>query len=142
MNSSRFYLKIVNIKYIIQQECIQVGCIPPAAVAIMGVFRSTSPLGVGLDQIPLNFPLGCGSGPDPPQLPPWVWAWTRSPSTSPLGVGLDQIPLNFLLGCGPGTPPPGTRHPQDQTECDLFMVRLPCVPKIDSFNSNNFSSHQ
>ena len=44
--------------------------------------------------------------PDPPQLPPWVWAWTRSPSTSPLGVGLDQIPLNFPLGCGPGQDPP------------------------------------
>ena len=50
---------------------------------------STSPLAVGLDQIP-------------PQLPPWLWAWTRSPSISPLAVGLDQIPLNFLLGCGPG----------------------------------------
>ena len=34
----------------------------------------------------------------PPQLPPWVWAWTRSPSTSPLVVGLE-------------TPLPGTRHP-------------------------------
>ena len=40
---------------------------------------STSPLAVGLDQIPLNFPLGCGPG-DPPS----------------------QIPLNFPLGCGPG----------------------------------------
>ena len=67
--------------------------------------------------------------PDLPQLPPWVWAWTRSLSTSPLGVGLDQIPLNFPLrwgsgpdppqlplGCGPGGPPPvpdppRTRHP-------------------------------
>ena len=70
--------------------------------------------GVGLDQIPLNFPLGCGPGPDPPQVPPWVWAWTRSPSTSPLGVGLDQIPLNFPLGVGLETPwghaPPATRH--------------------------------
>ena len=43
--------------------------------------------------------------PDPPQLPPWVWAWTRSPSTSPLVVGLGQIPLNFPLGCGPGPDP-------------------------------------
>ena len=34
------------------------------------------PLGVGLDLIPLNFPLGCGPGSDPPQFPPWVWAWT------------------------------------------------------------------
>ena len=35
-------------------------------------------------EIPFNFPLGCGPGPDPPQLPPWLWAW-RPPS---------QIPLN------------------------------------------------
>ena len=53
---------------------------------------STSPLGEGLDQIPLNFPLGCGPGPDQPQLPPWVWAWTRSPSASSLGVGLETHP--------------------------------------------------
>ena len=44
--------------------------------------------------------------PDPSQLPPWVWAWTRSPSISPFSVGLDQIPLNFPLACGPGAPPP------------------------------------
>ena len=43
---------------------------------------------------------------DPPQLPPWVWTWTRSSSTSPLDVGLDQIPLNFPFGCGPGDPQP------------------------------------
>ena len=62
------------------------------------------PLGMGLDLIPLNFPLGCGPGPDPPQFPP-------------LGVGLDLIPLNFPLGCGPGPPldrAPGSRHPPDQ----------------------------
>ena len=40
---------------------------------------STSPLAVGLDQIPRNLPLGCWPG-DPP----------------------GQIPLNFPLGCGPG----------------------------------------
>ena len=50
---------------------------------------STSPLAVGLDQIPLNFPLSCGPWPDPPQFPPWLWAWTRSPYTSPLAVGLE-----------------------------------------------------
>ena len=61
-----------------------------------------SPLDVGLDLIPLNFPLGCWPGSDPPQFPPWVWAWIWSPSISPLGVGLDLIPLNFPLGCGPG----------------------------------------
>ena len=61
------------------------------------------------NQIPLNFPLGCGPGPDPPQLPPWLWAWTRSPSTFPLGVGLETLhpslwpdPPKLLLGCGPG----------------------------------------
>ena len=101
-----------------QQECIPVGFVPPAAVAVMGGPRAGTTPGAGtpqsrhppwsrhLGQIPLNFPLGCGPGPDPPQLPPWLWAWTRSPSTSPLGVGLDQIPLNFPLGCGPGDPPP------------------------------------
>ena len=83
----------------------------------------------GLVLIPLNFPLGCWPGPDPPEFPPWVWAWMWSPSIfplgvgldviplnfppwvwawiwfpsiSPLGVGLDLIPLNFPLGCGPG----------------------------------------
>ena len=103
------------LKTIWKQECIPVGCIPPTAVAVggEGVRRgagpdppqfppwvwawtwspSISPLGVGLDLIPLNFPLGCGPGPDPPQF-------------SPFGVGLDLIPLNFLLRCGPGPDPP------------------------------------
>ena len=72
---------------------------PPGAATPPARSPSTSPLGVGLSQIPLNFPLGCGSEPDPPQLPPWVWAWARSP----------QLPL----GCSPetcqacwDTPPP------------------------------------
>ena len=43
-------------------------------------------------QISLNFSLDSGPGPDPPQFPPWLWAWTRSPSTSPLGVGLETPP--------------------------------------------------
>ena len=65
---------------------------PPPEQAPPGQIPSTSPLGVGLDHIPLNFPLGCGPGPDPPQLPPWVWAWrppSQIPLTSPLGVGLE-----------------------------------------------------
>ena len=41
-----------------------------------------APPGVGLDQIPLNLPLGFIPGPDPPQLPPWVWAW-RPPWPDP-----------------------------------------------------------
>ena len=63
-------------------------------------------------QIHLNFPLGCGSGdppwPDPPQLPPWLWAWrpplARFPSTSPLIVGLETPPWpdasQLPPGCG------------------------------------------
>ena len=98
---------------------------------------SSSSLGVGLDQIHLNFPLGCGPGPDPLQLSPWVWAWTRSPqllpwvwtlgspmARSPLGVGLEtckacwDTPSPLKQACpGADTPqdqttqPPGTRHP-------------------------------
>ena len=67
---------------------------------------STSPLGVDLDQIPLNFPLRCGPGPDPPQLPPWVWAWkparyagTRHPPETGTPPGTRHPP-------GPGIPPP------------------------------------
>ena len=126
-----------------KQECIPVVCIPPTAVVILGVSpyppEETPPgANTSLEQVPpeqappplpqdrhplarspLNFPLGCGPGPDSPQLPPWVWPWTRSPSTSPLGVGLDQMPLNFFLGCGPGNlqgmqgyhpPRPAPRH--------------------------------
>ena len=37
----------------------------------------------GLDLIPLNFPLGCGPGSDPPQFPPWVWVWICSPQFPP-----------------------------------------------------------
>ena len=57
---------------------------------------------------------------DPPQFPPWLWAWIWSPSISPLAVGLDLIPLNFPLGYGPGSDPlnfplsygPGSDSPQ------------------------------
>ena len=74
---------------------------------------STSPLVVGLDQIPLNFPLGCVPGPDPPQLPPWLWAW-RPPWPDPpklppwvwvwkparhAGIPPPQDLLQGMLGC-------------------------------------------
>ena len=51
-----------------EQECIPVGCVPSAAVVVGGG-------GGGLVLIPMNFPLGCWPGPDPPEFPPWVWAW-------------------------------------------------------------------
>ena len=47
---------------------------------------SISPLGVGLDLIPLNFPLGCGPGPDPPPFSPWVWAWRQGVCSGGGGV--------------------------------------------------------
>ena len=80
---------------------------------------STSP-----GQIPLNFPLGCGPGPDPPQLSPWVWAWTRSPSTSPFGVGQEtpqSDPPKVPLGSGPGNLQSmlGYPLPQDQEHTSL-----------------------
>ena len=99
-----------------EQECIPVGCVPPAAVVVGGAGPDLpefppwmlawtwspwiSPLGVGLDLIPLNLPLGCGPESDPPQFSPWVWAWIWSPSISPLGVGLDLIPSISSLGVG------------------------------------------
>ena len=54
---------------------------------------STSPLSVGLDQIPLNFPIGCGPGPDPPQLPPWVWAFKPARH-----AGIPHPPGDWLQG--------------------------------------------
>ena len=77
-----------------KQECIPVGCVPPAAVVVGGE---------GLVLIPLNFPLGCGPESDPPEFPPWVWAWIWSPSISQLGCGPGSDPPQFPpLGCGPG----------------------------------------
>ena len=85
-NLCQFFLhsaKVTKTRILSRQECIPVGCVPPAAVVVRG-----------------------GSGPDPPEFPPWVWAWIWSPLIFPLGVGLDLIPLNFPLGCGPGPDPP------------------------------------
>ena len=83
----------------LKQECIPVGCIPPAAVAIMGGLHmpllpgsrppwSRHPPGADppqvwawrppLGQIPSTSPwvwTWRPPWPDPLQLPPWVWAW-------------------------------------------------------------------
>ena len=46
-----------------------------------------------------------GSGPDPPQFPPWV-CLDLIPLNGPLGSGPESDPLNFPLGYGPGSDPP------------------------------------
>ena len=87
------YIFEINLSsnYIFKQECIPVGCVLPAAVAIMGgvsTHRHTpleqGPPGAGtpLEQAPP----GCGPG-DPPRCGP--------------GDPLAR-PLNIPLGCGPG----------------------------------------
>ena len=108
-----------------EQECIPVGCVPPAAVAVMGGVSThpsragtppsqiplNFPLGVGLDQIPLSFPLGCGPGLDPPQLPPWVWAWkpARHAGTPPTETCCKACWDTTCNACWDSTPPPVNR---------------------------------
>ena len=73
-----------------KQECIPVGCVLPAAVAV----------GEGLPQCMLGYPPVCGPG-DPPMCgpgdPPWVWSWQDPPTQ----VWSWQDPPR----CGPGDPP-------------------------------------
>ena len=106
-----------------KQECIPVGCVPPTTVAVTGggaphppeqappqirhplpeqtpqsrhppgQIPLNFPLGAGLDQIPYNLLLGCGPGPDPPQLPPWVWAWKPARH-----AGIPLPPQDLLQG--------------------------------------------
>ena len=94
-------ISFLRCKLQFKQECIPVGCVPPAAVAVSwGGFSLSacwdtppSPLGVGLEPPPL------GVGLEPPQLwawtPPQVWAWRLPHGQTP----------QPLPGCGPGDPP-------------------------------------
>ena len=78
-----------------EQECIPVGCVPPAAVAF---YREGG--------------VCCSACWDThTHTPPQVWAWIP-----PLGVGLDPLRLwgwrppprcgpGYPRGCGPGDPP-------------------------------------
>ena len=83
-----------TIKKICEQECISVGCVPPAALAV----PRGSPPGTSLDQAP-HPP---GAGPPEPGTPR-----TRHP--------LDQAPPQEQVPPGPGTPdqappPRGQNH--------------------------------
>ena len=105
---------------ILKQECIPVGCVPPAAVAVTGGVSTPpgaeTPL---LEQVP---PPGCGPGdpprPDPPQLPPWVWAWKPArhagipPPWRP-AARYAGIPPAMYAGIAP--PPPVDRHTRVKT---------------------------
>ena len=74
-----------------EQECIPVGCVPPAAVAVRGAWS----WGMGgLQQAPPGPGPGTPLGPGPGTL--------LGPHTPPLGPG---TPL------GPDTPPPEQAHP-------------------------------
>ena len=103
------YIFEINLSsnYKFKQECIPVGCVLPASVAIMGglhTHRHTP-----LEQVPpwSRHPPGAGT--------PWVWAWRPprcgpgdpwpDPSTSPLGVGLETCKT-----CWDTPPKPATRH--------------------------------
>ena len=66
------------------------------------------PLGCGPGPDPpsiSNFPLGCGPEPDPPQLPPWLWAWKPArdagippPPQGDLLQGMLRYHLQCMLG--------------------------------------------
>ena len=98
----------VNLFYF-EQEFIPVGCVRPAAVVVRGEVWSWSPwicpLGVDLDLIPLNLLIGCGPESDPPQVPPWVWAWGGGRESSP--DPQEQTPA--------GADPSRSRSPAKQT---------------------------
>ena len=97
-----------------RQECISVGCVPPAAVAVVGVAASVH-AGIHRPGCRPGYPLGVGLE-TPSQLwawrPPWVWAW-RPPGYEPgdpspvLGL---ETPLDVGLGTRHQTPR-RSRHP-------------------------------
>ena len=89
-----FLLSLLRKKYMNRQECIPVGCVLSAAVAVTGGLHS--PLGANPpEQAPprAGTPQS-GPWPDSSQLPPWLWAWRPPRPDTP----------QFPPGCGPGNP--------------------------------------
>ena len=84
-----------------KQECIPVGCVPSATIAIKGA-----------GQFPLNFPLGCG-----PVAPPRTRHWDppprdqAPPSLGPSTPPRPATPWNQAPPPGPGTPLDQAPHP-------------------------------
>ena len=82
--------------------------------------------GVGLDQIPLNFPLGVG-------LETCKACWDQTPSRTRLPwhqASLRTSAPRTRHPPGPGTPqnqaPPGTRHPPDQPHPPVNRITDTC----------------
>ena len=101
----------------------------------LGQIPLNFPLGCGSGdlpgQIPLNFSLGCGPGdppwPDPPKLPPWVWAWKSArhagiPPPRP-AARHGEIPPAMHAGIPPPCPP------REQNSWHTLVKILPC-PKL------------
>ena len=78
-----------------KQECIPVGCVPPAAVAVCW--------GGDLPQCMLGYLPGCVPGDPPGQFP-----HNLPPGCVPGDPSVRS--LNILPGCGPGDPPWTDRH--------------------------------
>ena len=95
------------------KECIPVGCVPPAAVAVCWGGSASVHAGIHPPRCGLGDPPGCGPG-DPPR----VWAWRHPqpvPSTCPSVWGLETPPHSQTPqpppGCGPGDPPSQNTQP-------------------------------
>ena len=87
LSASRCLGVPTNRKRKIKQECIPVGCVPPAAVVVC--WGGSASVHAGIPprvwawrppppHVFLKTPLGVGLENPPgqtPQLPPWVWAW-------------------------------------------------------------------
>ena len=104
------YNRTILLKVLITQECIPVGCVPPAAVAVCwgGVCLSAcwdTPPGVGLETPPQ-----CGPGDTPrpdPSTSPWVWAWRPARHARiPPPPGYLKGMLGYHLQCMLGYHPP------------------------------------
>ena len=152
-----------------KQECIPVGCVSSAAVAVCwGGVSASVHAGIG---VCLGNPPGCGPG-DTPSTgvdleTPQVWPWRPprpDPSTSPLGMGLAipprPDPSTFPLGVGleisprpdPSTSPPGCGprdlqcmlgyhlHPREQNSWHTLLKILPC-PNFVAGSNEEFLAH-
>ena len=137
-NISNF--KLINLKYghitsII--ECIPVGCVLPAAVAIHGGVCLHNPPGVGLEppQVWAWRPPGCGPGDPPgqtPQLPPGVdldsgGSKGGARDAHPLGAQILSISCSFRENMAKSYvgAPLGSWHPLLREILDLALLETP-----------------